>query len=344
MYEAYYDVKSPACFSSVSAVLRECKKRDPKVTRKQVEEFLAEQETYTRHRQLRRRFKRNVIKSPGIDVHWQGDLADMRNVKQWNNNYTYLLVCVDVLSRYAFVAPIKKKTPERVSEAFASLIKKRKPWTLTTDRGLEFSKKFQDFLASQDIEHRYATSPDVKCAIAERYIRTLKGRIWKYFTTYNTNRYIDVLPDIVNAINNSHHRTLGQTPASVNKDNQTKVWHKLYDKKPQGKVRFKAGDKVRISLEKHVLTKGYRPNYSSEVFTVSRLIRQHPPTYKIKDDDEELEGVFYNEELVKVLPSKSVRTIQTIKKSENRDGELWHLVKYTDKRETWIRNSELVSI
>ena len=346
--DAYYNVDSPACYAGADAVFRECKKRNKRITRKQVDEFLAKQESYTLHRQARRRFKRNKTQTAGIDVDWQADLADMRSLKHWNSGYTYILICVDVLSRFGFAVPVKKKTPELVAEAFRNIIKTgRMPWILTTDRGLEFKgKPFQEFMKSQDIQHKYATSPDVKCAIAERWIRTLKSRIWKFFTRNKTQRYIDVLPDLVSAINRSYHRVLKRSPHSVTKENQKEVWECLYEKRKSIKPKYKPGDKVRISIEKHVLSKGYRPNYSKEVFIVSKILRRQPATYKLKDEqDEVIDGVFYNEELVRVLTTTApVRKIQTVKKSERRDGELWHLVKFEDKKESWIRNDELISI
>lgn len=348
--DVYYNTDSPACFAGIDAVLRECKKRNKKITRKQVEDFLAEQTAYTRHRQSRRKFKRNVTQTAGLDVDWQADLADMRHLKHYNNGYTFILICVDVLSRYAFAVPLKRKTPELVAKAFAHIIKTtgRQPWVLTTDSGTEFKGKlFQQFLQKEDIRHKYATSPDVKCAIAERYIRTLKSRIWKYFTRYKTQRYIDVLPDLVTATNNSFHRTIKRAPATVNNENQTKVWKLLYEtKKSIPKPKFKTGTKVRIAIEKHVLSKGYRPNYSSEVFVVSKILKRHPATYKIKDaENEEITGVFYNEELIRVLEdAPTVRKITTVKKSERRDGKLWHLVKFEDKKESWIANDDLISI
>ena len=348
--DVYYNVDSPACYAGADAVFRECKKRNKRITRKQVDEFLAKQETYTLHRQARRRFNRNKTKTAGIDVDWQADLADMRNLKHWNSGYTYILICVDVLSRFCFARPVKKKTPKLVAEAFRNIIKtsRRLPWILTTVRGLEFKgKPFQEFMQSQDIQHKYATSPDVKCAIAERYIRSLKSKIWKYFTRNKTKRYIDILPDLVKSINNSFHRTIKTTPASVDKSNQSEIWETLYaSKKKPYKVRFNVGDQVRISIEKHILSKGYRPNYSKEVFIVSKILRREPATYKIKDgQDEVIDGVFYNEELVRVLTADApVRKIQTVKKSERREGELWHLVKFEDKKESWIRNDELISI
>ena len=346
--DVYYNSRSPACYAGANAVFRECKKRNKNITRAQVDNFLAAQEAYTRHRQARRRFRRNITQTAGLDVDWQADLADLRMLKLQNNGYQYLLVCIDVLSRFAFVVPIKRKTPQLTGAAFEHIINTtdRLPWILTTDRGLEFKgKPFQQVMQKHDIQHKYATSPDVKCAIAERWIQTLKSRIWKFFTRNKTKRYIDVLPDLVSAINNSVNRTLKRTPASVTSKNQTTVWLHLYGRQRNTVKQFKIGDRVRIAIEKHVLSKGYRPNYSSEIFTVSKILPRQPATYKITDDDDEvIEGVFYNEELIRVVDDQRVRKIETLKKTETRDGELWHLVKFSDGKQSWIRNEELVSI
>ena len=94
------------------------------------------------------------------------------------------------------------------------------------------------FVYKNDVNHKYATSPDVKCGIVERLIRTLKSRIWKYFTRNKTNRYIDVLPDLVKAINNSTNRTIKRTPASVTNSNQTDVWNLLYSTSKKSKQKL----------------------------------------------------------------------------------------------------------
>ena len=347
--DAYYDFDSPSCFAGAQAVYKESRKRNKKVKLKDVRDFLSTQEAYTRHKPVVRRFKRNKMVSAGIDVDWQTDLADLRSLKKQNSGFAYILICVDVFSRFAFAAPIKNKTPSAVGEAFEKIMKDsdRKPWILTSDRGKEYvGKTFQRILRKHDILHREASSPDVKAAIAERWIRTLKSRIWRHFTRNKTLRYVDVLPSFVSAINNSVNRSIKRTPASVTRENQheLRVKTKVIVKKP----RFGTGDNVRISIEKHKLSKGYFPNYSTEIFTVSRVLKNRfPSTYKIKDNSgEEIEGIFYNEELVKVQEgNQPVRKIRRLIKTERRKRELWHQVWFENaKKPSWIRNDALVSI
>lgn len=347
--DVYYNFDSPACFAGEQSVYRESKKRNKNIRLKDVRDFLANQPAYTRHKQTIRRFKRNKMISSGFDADWQSDLADLRNLKKENSNYTYILICVDVFSRHAFAEPIKNKTAVVVGEAFERILKKsdRKPGILTTDGGKEYTgEQFQLMLRKYYIQHKVATSPDVKCAIAERWIRTLKSRMWRHFTRNKTLRYVDVLPALVKAINSTINRSIKRAPATITRENQNELREKpTVVKKPP---KFKAGDSVRIAIEKHKLSKGYWPNYSSEIFTVSRVMkRRYPVTYKLKDDtDEELVGIFYNEELVRVLQTdQPVRVIKKLEKSEHRNGDLWHLVKFENsKKSSWIRNDALVSI
>ena len=133
-------------------------------------------------------------------------------------------------------------------------------------------------------------------------------------------------------------------PVTRENQHELRVKTKVIVKKP----RFGTGDKVRISIEKHKLSKGYFPNYSTEIFTVSRVLKNRfPSTYKIKDNSgEEIEGIFYNEELVKVQEgNQPVRKIRRLIKTERRKRELWHQVWFENaKKPSWIRNDALVSI
>jgi hypothetical protein len=350
--DVFYNLNSPACFAGAHAVYLECRKRKIKVTKKQVEVFLSKQEAHTLHKPAYRRFKRNVTRTAGIDVDWQSDLADLHQLKKENDGYAYIAVFIDVLSRYVFARPLKRKTPQEVGAVFKEIIESsgRKPWYLTTDRGLEYKgKAFEEVCKSYDITRKDATSPDVKCAMAERYIKTLKSRIWRHFTRNKTQRWIDALPYLVSAINNSVNRSIGMPPSSVNHGNQPQIRDKLYGKRKTKLVfRYKVDDLVRITVEKHKLSKGYSANYKKEIFVVAKLMRnRYPATYKLKDlDSEDIDGVFYSEELVRVRRGKKpVKEIERLLKTEKRQGELWHHVKWKGKAaDSWIRNDELISI
>ena len=341
--KVYYNPESSACFATAQDVSRVAK-----VPKKEVEKYLSLQETYTLHRKKRIRFPRNKITTAGIDVDWQSDLVDLRTIKKQNKGHSFILIVIDVLSRYAFARILKRKTPDEVSKAFVDIVKTsgRKCWKLTTDRGKEYSGRvFQAMLKHHDIAHVFASSPDVKCAIAERYIRTIKNRMWRFFHKNKTVNYVDVLQSLVKAINNSHHRTIGCAPSSVTKKNESEIWEHLYSEEPQpSKQLYKAGEKVRISKEKGILEKGYRANYSEEIFIVKEILNRVPTTYKLCDTQgEEIEGVFYNEELVRVVvPSKLIGSIKSIIKSEKRKSKLYHFVSWlTEKTPCWVSDKSL---
>ena len=153
----------------------------------------------------------------------------------------------------------------------------------------------------------YNTYNETKASIVERLIRTLKTRMWRYFTAKKTMQYIDILPDLVYSYNHTVHRSIKMRPTDVTVDNEKQVWHTLYDDDDHAvkhvKYKFKIGDQVRISKIKRTFEKGYLPNFSKEIFTISKQVPHYPPVYKLKDyDSEELKGTFY--EVEKILKKR----------------------------------------
>ena len=136
--EAYYDVKAPGSYGGIDALYRLMKQRGENVTRKQVANWLAEQETYGLHKPVRRRFARRKIYSRGIDYLWQADLVDMSHLVEENDGYRYLLTVIDVFSKQAWVKKLKKKDGKSVTDAFNEIFVTRKPVKLQTDKGKEF--------------------------------------------------------------------------------------------------------------------------------------------------------------------------------------------------------------
>ena len=152
----------------------------PSTTKKWLESQLA----YTLHKPARRRFKRNRVIVNGKDEQWQADLVDVQALKKDNDGYRFLLPVIDVLSKYVFVVPLKDKTGKSLVDAFDAIFKKdgRVPERLQTDAGKEFlNKEFQQFLTSKNVRH-FVTYIETKAQIVERFNRTLKKRMWRYFT------------------------------------------------------------------------------------------------------------------------------------------------------------------
>lgn len=341
--KVYYDTSHPASFSGVENLWKAV---SPAVSKKDVRTWLQSQDTYTLHKPLRRRFPRNKYLVDNIDDLWQADLNDVRHIKKQNDGMNYILTVIDVFSKYAWAVPLRSKMSSSVTKAFSGILKKsrRKPYKLMTDKGTEFlNRTFQIFLKKSSIGFYHSNNPDTKAAIIERFNRTLKTRIWRYFTKYSTNRYIDVLQKVVDSYNATVHSTIKIAPRDVNEKNVLQVWSNAYgesggnDKSPI----LKSGDHVRISREKVTFRKGYRSNWSEEVFVIARVIRRKPAVYVLKDLQGELiEGTFYEPELQKIFMAKSRRfKIDKILKTRGKGVRKEVFVKwkgYPSKFNSWI--------
>lgn len=350
--DVYYDPNSPACYAGVDAVYREAKRRLSSVTKLDVIKYLSEQEVYTLHKPLRRKFPRNKVVATGLDSDWQADLCDVQGLRKENDGHGYILTVIDVLSKYAWALPLRTKKPDEVRDAFKRVLATgRTPWRLMTDKGNEFvGRPFKDFVDSEGIEFFTAKNPDVKCPNVENFNRRLKTRLWKLFTKTRNRRWIDALPKIVSAINHSYSRVIKRRPVDVTFDNQNEVWKVAYGHltSTHRLFKFELGDKIRISKYKHLLEKGYLPTFTTEIFVVTHRIARNPPVYRIKDlNDEPIEGVFYENEMVKVIKTDDIYRIERVIATRTRHGVKEQLVKwdgYPDSFNQWIKASDMVSL
>ena len=302
--QIYYDPESPASFGSVDSIYRAVKNEwKYEISRNKIRQWLQKQDTYTLHKPVRYRFRRNRVIVGAMDDEWEADLVIMDSLSQQNNGYKYVLTVIDVLSKYAWVEAIKAKTGNNLVKVFEKIIKKgRKPKMFHTDKGTEFiNRQFQTFLKKHSIRF-FTTYNETKASIVERFNRTLKTKMWKYFTANNTLKYVDILQKLVKSYNHSRHRGIGMRPVDVNKSNENTVWQTLYGKESKKSIQFKfnIGDQVRISKAKRTFKKGYLPNWTEEVFTVTKRVPRRSPVYKIADyDSEELEGTFYESQQIR---------------------------------------------
>ena len=268
----YLDPSHPASFSGLDAVYRAVKEEgESEISRKQVQDWLSQQDVLTLDKPTRRRYKRSRVIVPGIDAQFQADLCDVQNLSRYNKGYKYLLPCVDIFSKYAWVVALKTKQVQELVKAFQTILSSgRKPLKLQTDQGTEFlNRVFQKFLRDNNIAF-FTVKSGLKASVVERFNRTFTNKMYKYFTYKNTLCYIDVLPELVKSYNNTNHRSIKMKPSEVTKANEDKVWHTLYGNNIQMRVRFKfkVGDRVRISKVKRIFKKSYLPNFTEEVFTM----------------------------------------------------------------------------
>jgi len=157
-------------------------------------------------------------------------------------------------------------------------------------------------LRDRSVKFYTSENDDIEAAVVERFNRTKKSKMWRYFTYAHTRRYLDVLDDLVHSCNNTYHRSIGMKPSEVNSSNEQQVRERLYPLKPKNlKWKFDLQDRVRISMQQQPFQKGFMGNWSEEVFVIVRRHPTNPVTYGIQDlSGEDIKGRFYECELQKV--------------------------------------------
>ena len=349
--EIYYDPENPAGLGSVRA-LAAAAKVSPKKTR----EWLRKQSTYTLHHRALKRYKTRKYYVNNIDEQWQMDLADMAQTQKENKGYRYILTTIDILSRFAWARPLKTKQGGEVAKAMEDIFQtsKRTPKRIQTDLGKEFyNAPVKRLLEEYNIELFSVKSP-VKAAMVERWNRTLKSKIWKYFTSRNTYKWLEVLPKLVHAYNHSKHRVIAMKPADVNKENAALVWERLYGndlRNKKTKVDVKEGDLVRISKMKGQFEKGYLPNWSREEFLVDKIHTKFLPSMVTLKDykGDVIEGNFYKDEIQRIERDKDddVYAVEKIIRQKRRNGQIWYFVKwlgYDASFNSWVRKSDITDV
>ena len=293
------------------------------------------------HKPIKRKFNKRRVLVSGIDKIWGADLADMTAINKDNEGYNFLLLVIDIFSKYGWIIPLKNKKGETVAEAFKEIFKERKPGKLWTDKGREFYNK-----DVKGLVELYSTENEEKSSIVERWIRTMKEKMWKYFTDNNTYTYMDVLPNLVEDYNNTVHTSTKFTPVEASKKkNELNIWRNLYpDRLKINDItpKFLVGDEVRISKKKKVFEKGYTTRWTEEIFTITEIQNTNPVTYKIADlQGEEIKGTFYEPELQKT-EQQVFRIEKVIKKEKGKSLVKWK--GYSDKFNSWVDNKDLIDL
>ena len=340
-YLKYYDPEKVGAFSGIHSF---------KKVSKNPEAWLRSQDTYILHAPVRRNFPRQKTIAPGPNFQMQADLIDFSALRSFNDGFKFILVVIDVFSKVAAVAFLKNKSSSEMVTAFQSVLPKMGHFSkLQTDAGKEFlNKPFQSWLKKQNISHFYTLNYEIKAAIVERLIRTLKARLWRFFTHTNTRRYVETLPLIVSAYNNSFHSSIKRSPNSVNRQNTEEVWQNLYGNQPEKKAKFQLHDFVRLSMNKMKFRKGYLPTWTEELFQIAKVIHGSPVLYKIKDlGGEMLQGRFYEQELQKINKTDNLFRIESILKKRRKGKHTEYFIKwqgYPDRFNSWVRETDLMNV
>ena len=351
--KVYYDPANPGGLGGVRKLLvgvKETTDVAPKLSH--VKKWLLGEDTYTLHTPAAKHFRRNKVLVSGIDVQFQADLVDMSAYSEENDGIRFLLTCIDVFSKYAWVRPIPSKSASCVTSAFKSILGEgRIPQKLQTDEGKEFyNKAFQEMLQQYGINH-FSIGNETKCCIIERWNRTLKTIMWRQLTACNSRRYIDTLQDMVHGYNRTCHRSIKMAPENVNKNNEEIVFNNLYRTKDLKfpKFKYNIGDTVRISKYRGIFRKGYEQTFTDEIFTIIECIGRSPVVYRLKDyADEAIRGTFYEQELQAVTATeRKVYKIEEILAAKKRRGVKYAYVKWLgwpEKFNSWIPEKDINSI
>ena len=289
------------------------------------------------HKPIIRKFEKRKLHAAFKDNIWGVDLADMQLLSKYNKGIRFLLCAIDIFSKYAWVVPLKDKKGISIVNAFQIILKQsnRKPNKIWADKGPEFyNTYFKKWLRDNDIV-MYSTHNEGKSVVAERFIRTLKSKIYKYMTSISKNVYIDKLDNIVDGYNNTYHTTIKMKPIDVKDNTYINANKETNNKDPK----FKVGDRVRISKYKNIY-KGYMPNWSEELFVIEKIKNTVPWTYVINDlNGEEISGTFYEKELQKTNQEEfSIEKV--IKRKGNKIYVKWK--GYNNSFNRWIDKASLV--
>ena len=343
----YYDPKRPAGFASISKLAKASG-----YSKAKVKQWLKAQPTYTLHRQARKRYPTRKYIVHTLDEQWQADLADVTLLARENNGYRFILTVIDIFSRYAWARPLKSKRGEEVAAAFEDIFQEgRIPKRIQTDQGKEFENRHVLSLFHRHNIELFSVKSAYKAALVERFNRTLKHKLWRYFTMSTHQNWTQILQDVVHAYNHSIHRTLGRKPAEVTVNNAADVREKAFKRPPAStkKSDIQVGDKVRISKVKSIFAKGYLPNWTEEIFTVESINRKTSPiTYKLKDyQGNVIEGSFYRQEIEEVIHDDDDYVVEKVIRTQRRGNEQWCLVKwagYPSSMNSWVRKSDIVTL
>ena len=274
-----------------------------------------------------------------------------------NDGYAYLLCVIDVFTKMAWVYPMKSVDCKTAVSCLRDVFEKcgNPPDKIQTDKGSEFKcNLFRSLMKENKIEHYFSTS-DRKCAVVERFNLTIQQLLYKLMAHYHTYAWTKLLPRAMKIYLNRKHSTIKMSPLDAEKEENQKQINEVYSIKYQKaendkkKPKFKVGETVRIWLKRTAFHRGYYENYTREYFKIDKVLNNLPvPRYKLKDIlDENIEGAFFEDELVLYTPTNDVYNIEKIIQTKGKGKQKKHLVQWEgwpSKFNSWVLDNELKKI
>ena len=233
----------------------------------------------------RKNYETNKIICNHIDEIWSIDLADMIDYKISNDKgYRYLFIIIDNFSKYLWAIPLKNKYSQTITNEFSNILttSERKPLKLERDRGSEFYNSiFQNFLKTKNIHH-YSRFTDKRPSIAERVIRTIGNLLKKPIFEKGRADWLSELPSVIKQYNNTIRTSTKVTPLQVlEKSNEKAVFDNLRYYRQKQRPKLKLGDLLRTAEIKRVSSKGDSTNWSYKLHTITEVIHNSVPSYRI---------------------------------------------------------------
>ena len=351
----YYTPGEPGSFSSAPKLFEAVHKKNPRITKEQTEQWLNQQLTHSLHKPARQTFPRNEYFVLNHEQLAEADLADLSIFESANDKIKYVLTLIDVFSKQAFVRALRTKTANDLKAAFKEIFKVYRPASLRTDEGTEFKNKIiSDQMKAYGVNHYFAKDKRIKCSVVERFNRTLKSKMFKYFTSKGTRRYVDVLQGLVASYNDTYHSTVGMTPNEAAKAKRSEVFYnthgyaspreymkaKLRKMKKKRQIKLKKDDNVRVSYVTTKMDKGYYPTWTDQVQKVAKVIKHDKqPTVLLQNQNRR----FYKEELQKIPANSEFRVEKVIEKGKGkrRGFVLVKWLNHPSSYNSWIKASTI---
>lgn len=293
------------------------------------------------HQSARKTFPRREVITRFKDDLWQADLIDMQSHSKKNKGFKFILIIIDTFTKYVWTIALKNKSAKEVTRGMLNILKLNKPKLLQTDNGTEFyNNQFQDLMRKYSIKH-YSTYSSIKAGIVERVIRTIKNKMYTHFTATGSWNWYNSVDKLVHNYNNTVHRTISCTPLEA-RLNSGVIRYKTFVQKNQNKQesKLKINDNVRISKYKHNFSKGYTPNWTTEIFTIAQVLNTNPITYQLKDSfNNIITGCFYKEEIRKTKFPNTFLIERILRKQKNKMYVKW--LGYSNNFNSWININDI---
>jgi hypothetical protein len=348
----YHQPGHPIAYAGINKIYEYFNKKIPKKT---IQETLKKSYAYTIHKETKKS-RRNPYYIYYKRQQFQIDLIDIQSISKQNGGVKFLLTCIDVFTKKAFVRACKNKTAPEILKQFKSILieAKKKPRTLLSDKGSEIKNKmFNGFCKDNNIKQIFPEN-EIHAAVVERFNKTFQIILYKYLSQNNTLRYVDRLYDFMDSYNRRYHRSIKMTPNEGElSENHPKIFMEVNEKimklkRQNRKPKFKINDEVRIKPSRFKFRRAYNKQFLEEIFKVSRINdNMDVIMYELKDLlDEPIIGAFYKDELSAVL-DQNIYKIDKVIKRKKINGQPMALVSwigYGPKFNQWIPEDDVIDL